>query len=73
MKLKLTVGRTINMGNYESARVEVSAEVTEDLLQPNDLAEAMKSNTEHLYREISIQLQRVIDAECTTDRKPAGS
>ena len=63
MKLSLSIGRTINLGNYESARVDMSLESNfdSDVSNPTEVTDA-------LYAELSVQLQRVIDAERKTKR-----
>lgn len=55
-KIKVSIGRTINLGNYESAKVEVGMEAEIDGVDVTD-----KLNL--LYEEAKAQLYIKIDSE----------
>jgi hypothetical protein len=61
MKINLTIGRTVNLGNYESLRVDVGAEIRED--DSFSLKESIESGIENMYKELVTQLRYVINAE----------
>jgi hypothetical protein len=61
MKVSLSVGRTVNIGNYESIRVEVGSEYSHSEIESDKLTtlEALRE----LYHDLSDGLQKVIDVE----------
>jgi len=58
MKIGLTIGRTVNIGNYESVRVEVSAD--QDC---GESAQERAEGFEDLHSDLTAALQRVISEE----------
>lgn len=54
-KIKLSVGKTVNLGNYESLRVDVQFEVSIDDTDNID------TSFKELRQEVDSRLQEVID------------
>ena len=63
MKVSLTIGRTINLGSYESLRVEVGAEVE----MPQVPASTTKA-VDSMHIELDKALKSVIEEEKTIKR-----
>ena len=56
MKVSLTIGRTINLGNFESLRVDVCAEV-------NSASSCIVKDVDNLHIELDQALDSVIEKE----------
>jgi len=54
MKIGVSVGATINIGNYESERIDISCEKE----VPNNASR--EAETDKLYRELDAQLDAIV-------------
>jgi hypothetical protein len=61
-ELKISIGKTINLGNYESLRLDV------EMAAKIDLNDDLESCAESLRRDAKLQLNRMIKIE-TEKRK----
>lgn len=55
-RVKLMIGKTINLGNYESARVDVGGEILLEATSPQEAYAELESICQ---RELQIQLAKI--------------
>lgn len=66
-KVRVSVGTTLNLGNYNSARVtvEIENEARESILEPESLQKTVEQVTEKIYtlaeQELVDKIARLID------------
>lgn len=63
-KIKVGIGRTVNIGNYESVRIDI--EMTADITE----RENPHACTDQLRHAVKIELEKAIRAETKKQKEP---
>lgn len=60
-EMRLTVSRTINLGNYESVKIEAGLSISREEGDPSDIKSAAEDMREHLMEEVRTLLDEATE------------